>query len=95
MEIDEIIKVCNLLSSDESIATAGFMLGFLHRFKFNKKTLDKPLSTFIDASINGCSASIGALFASMFLPYNLRFIVSVTSICATIHYKIKDIKELD
>lgn len=95
MDYSRIVKIYNLLNDDESVATAGFMVGFLYRFKFNNRTLDNPLSTILKSSVVGAATSLGASFVGDLLPYSLKFIVPVTSFFVIVHYKIADLKELD
>jgi hypothetical protein len=78
--------VMDIMNSDATTSTMGFLLGFLYVFKFNKKTLESPLSSLFDASLNGFLTSIAAAFVSGWLPTKMKFILPVTAIFSCVYY---------
>jgi hypothetical protein len=78
--------VMDILNSDATTSTMGFLLGFLYVFRFNNKTLECPLSSLFDASLNGCLTSIAAGFVSGWLPIKMKFILPVTAIFSCMYY---------
>jgi hypothetical protein len=81
------------LSTPQAIAFSGFLLGFMSEFKFNKSTLENPLTTILEAGFSGIITSLGAVMVGAFIPPGFRFIIPVTSIVACIHYKLKELAE--
>ena len=80
------------LCTETAVINSGFFLGFIYTLKLNKKTLDYPLTSLANASINGIFTSYGALVASAFIPKPMHFSIPVTVIASCIYYKYKDIK---
>jgi glucan phosphoethanolaminetransferase (alkaline phosphatase superfamily) len=79
------------LSSENAILTSGFMIGFCHQFKFNKVTLEYPLTTTFQASIYGIFTSIGALFVADLLPGRMRIIIPIIATVSCAYYKYNDL----
>jgi len=86
-----IMKVMASLNSETVIVTSGFMIGFLYEFKFNKKTLDNPLSTIFNSSISGFIMSIGASIVGGFIPSPMKCIIPLTAVASCAYYKYNDI----
>lgn len=84
-------QLIDVMNSDLAITTSGFLLGFIHNFKFNKQTLNNPLSTIFGSSICGFFTSIGAEIVAGFLPPNLRFLIPTTIMSSCAYYKYKDL----
>lgn len=78
------------LNSDQSVTLSGFMIGFIYSFKFNKRTLQYPLSTIFDSALSGFLTAWGADIVGNFIPPNLRFIIPLTAIASCIYYKFVD-----
>ena len=83
------------LCSDGAMFNSGFFLGFIQTVKFNKTTLDNPLSTIWDASLNGMFTGLGGLLASTFIPRPLKCIIPMSVLVCCIYYKYKDLKKID
>lgn len=81
------------LNSDSVVASSGFMLGFVHEFKFNKKTLDAPLSAMFSASISGFVTSIGASIVGTLTPHPYRALIPVAALVSCAYHKHQDLGE--
>lgn len=89
-----IASLFKFLNKDETVLASGFAVGFLYEFKFNKKTLEQPLSTIFSSSISGLFCSFGAVIVGSIVPPHMKFIIPVTSVVACGYYKYLDYKSL-
>lgn len=92
-ELASVSDILNTLNTDESVQAAGFMIGFMYRFKFNHETLYNPLTTIYEASLYGYVTRIGSSFLSGMMPDNIKFIVPLTAITSCIYYKYIDYQD--
>lgn len=87
-----IISIVKNLNSENVIVGSGFMIGFMYDFKFNKKTLDNPLSTILNSLIGGFFCSLGASIVGSIIPYPYRMIIPCVATASCIKYKYDDFK---
>jgi len=79
------------LISPSVVLGSGFMIGFTHALKFNKETLDHPLSSLFTASIEGCLTYWGASIVCDLIPTEVRIAIPVLATASCIYYKYNDI----
>lgn len=84
-------KILTILSTPDAIISSGFMIGFVHSFKFSEQTLESPLSSLLNASMSGFLTCIGATFVADFIPPQLKFIIPLLAICSCVYYKVNDL----
>src|SRR5258705_2036050 len=85
--------IFDALNSDQAVKIGGFAFGFIHRLKFNSKTLDRPLSTIFGAAWEGFWCGLGAIMVSDFLPKKLRCVIPLIALISCLYYKVKDYKD--
>jgi hypothetical protein len=77
--------VKNILNADESIDFSGFGLGFIH--SFNRNSFDKnPFISILRCSVFDCCTSITTTVASLFVPFQVRFIIPLAVIASCTHH---------
>jgi len=87
----KIREMFKFLNSDSVVLTSGFLLGFIHSFKLNKETIERPYSTLGNASIDGFFTLIGAGVLSLLLPRSCLFLIPSTTLVSCTYYKYKDL----
>lgn len=85
-------KLMTVLNSTQAIETAGFLSGFMYGLKFDKSTLEHPLATIFQSSINGSIMAWCAGFVAEYLPERLRFFIPVTIAASIVYWKYNDVK---
>jgi uncharacterized ion transporter superfamily protein YfcC len=83
-----------MLNNRKIIGYCGFLIGFFYKFRFNKDTLEYPLSTIFYAAICGLLTYMGAMLVAGFLPEEFRFIIVVTAIASCVYYIYKYAKRI-
>ncbi len=83
-------KILTILNTDDSVRMGGFLVGFMSSFKFEKNTLENPLSTFFISAILGGFCSWGAGIVGGMMPSKFKFMIPIVAIVSSFYYKYLD-----
>jgi len=84
--------IFRFLASDSTIATTGFLWGFISYLPFNEVLFEAPLSTTARALPPAVVTSLGAAILGEFLPYHARPLIPVLLVVSGVRSKYKELK---
>lgn len=93
--MQNVSTIVSYLNSEKVVLASGFMIGFMYGFKFNKKTLENPLSTIFNSAVSGFFCYIGAGLVEGFLPRPFKLIIPATAVASISYYKYQDYKKIN
>lgn len=80
MKTEDLLKFIRSLNNKQVVASSGFLIGFFWTFKlFSRRTWKFPLSTILNASLDGLVCSAGSSLLTFVLPEEYYFTVPMAA----------------
>ena len=84
-------RLFHTLNSEKAVVYSSFIFGFTYNFKFNKKTLENPMSTLFNSTVDGFLYSVAGVIIGDLMPPQIRFVIPMLVTSSCVYYKYKDL----